>query len=272
MIGNAVTAYQSALQKLSEIENRAAAADAYCMRLVLANSRTTPGNITPDLLPIGTPFEDFYTSAGLVAVFSQFMDDVAVMSGAESSVSLAPNAKEAMLLSLPRQFASIRALMASAMVDVQGFSGLHIPMADTSALADNIAKLLNGIGYQFAWPICIGSFRAVGRISSVKCVATSGSNSIVVSDNASNPILGASGMNDWDKPRTGDRFFISDISGLTVFTSPGDYATLSAVDASFENITASLGSNASEDETAYSFSSDAAESLGKLHFRKVSTL
>ena len=272
MIANAATAYQKALQKLSEIENRAAAADTYCMRLVLANSRITPGNIIPDLLPIGTPFEDFYSSAGLVSIFSQFMDDVAVMSGAEATVLLAPNAKEAMLLSLPRQLASIRSIMASAMVDVQGFSGLHVPMADTSALADNIATLINGIGYQFAWPICLGSFRYTSKMDTLKAVATSGDNIVVISDVAGNPILGASGMSNWDKPRTGDRFFISDISGLTVFASPGDYATVSAVGASFEDITAYLDSNASADETAYSFSSDAAESLGALCFRKVTTL
>lgn len=271
MIANAATAYQSALQKLSEIENRAAAADAYCMRLVLANSRGG-ANITTDLLPIGTPFEDFYTSAGLVAVFSQFMDDVVVMSGAESSVSLAPNAKEAMLLSLPRQFESIRALMASAMVDVQGYSGLHIPMADTSTLADNIATLISRIGYQFAWPICLGSFRNTSKMGNLKAIATSGDNSVVLSNTGGDDQFGASGMSNWDKPKTGDTFLVSDASSLTVFSAPGDYATASAVAGDFKSVTLAFNVTASADETVYAVSSSHTESLGTLYFRKIITI
>lgn len=273
MIANALTAYQSALQKLSEIENRAAAADTYCMRLVLANSRgALVPNITTDLLPIGTPFEDFYTSAGLVSVFSQFMDDVAIMSGAEATVALAPNAKEAMLLSLPRQFVSIRALMDAAMVDAQGYSGLHVPLADTSSLADNIATLINGIGYQFAWPICLGSFRNSVKINSLQAVATSGSNGVVLSNVLGNPVFGSSGMSDWNKPRSGDSFLISDISALTVFDTPLEYGTVAAVDVDFESITLAVGEDtASADETAIVTASRNEESLGTLYFRKVLT-
>ena len=272
MIGNASSAYQSAIQKLSEIENRAAAADAYCMRLVLANSRGGIANITTDLLPIGTPFEDFYSSAGLVSVFSQFMDDVAVMSGAEATVSLAPKAREAMLLSLPRQLESIRAIMAAAMVDVQGFSGLHIPMADTSALADNVATLINRIGYRFAWPICLGSFRNTSKMDNLKAVATNGDNSIVLSDAGGDDNFGASGMTIWDIPRAGDTFLVSDASLLTVFSSVPDYAAVSAVGIDFKSVTLDFQVNASADETVYSTSTVYTESLGTLYFRKVSTL
>ena len=272
MIGNASSAYQSALQKLSEIENRAAAADEYCMRLVLANSRGGGANITTDLLPIGTPFEDFYSSAGLVSIFSQFMDDVAVMSGAEATVSLAPNAKEAMLLSLPRQFASIRAIMAAAMVDVQGFSGLHVPMADTTDLADNIATLINGIGYQFAWPICLGSFRYTAKMDNLKAIATTGDNSIVLSNTGGDDQFGASGMSDWDKPKTGDTFLVSDASSLTVFSALGDYVTASAVAADFKRVTMDFDVTASADETVYAVSTSRTESLGTLYFRKLITI
>lgn len=273
MIANAAQVYQRALQKLADIESRCAVADAYCMRLVLANSRSGQANMLTELLPLGTPFESLYTQAGLEAIFAPFMQDISLIAGSAPTVDPEPqDENSALLTTLPIALSAIRDILGGIGQAVMGYSEIDTVMADTAGLSDNVATLIRTIGWQFAWPICTGSFRVTDDIGSLSAAATSGSGSVVISANGGAAVLGASGMSDWDKPRQYDRFLVGDLSALTVFATIPSTVVASAVDGSFEDITIGMGTLASDDETATWIPSDPyAESLGTIYLRKIST-
>ena len=233
MIADSLSAYNKAMTKLDQIRQRAAAVDEYCMRMILANSMFG-GSVYSDVCPAGTAYEDFFTQNGMTALFAPLMRDVALIAGAQPTVDPEPqSAKTSALLSVSRETTTIGDLLTKAVAVDSGFSEMHTYSEDTSLLADNVADVIRRVGWQFAWPICFGSFRKRTKVSSLTISGTGAVITVV-----STSPLADSGMSDWDKLRVGDKFIMSDMSATDLPYTETDLMEVSAVNEGFTQFSA----------------------------------
>lgn len=212
MIGHVQQAYKRAWTRLKDIESKIKAVDKYCMSIVLANANVGGAGLygrVPDV----TPYADFFTQAALTAMFAPFMEDVVLMAGKRGTVDAEPQAENsALLYSYPRAFKTIEALLMNAAAEVTSESELQIVTEDTSALADNVATAIQGIGWQFAIPISKGCVRDAGVVSTLTLYGTAASTYFW----ADFPFSAAAGASSWDTLHEGDSIVFEDVSAAPV--------------------------------------------------------
>lgn len=270
MIANSLSAYSRAMTKLEHIRQRAAAVDEYLMRLILANSMFG-GSVYNKICPADTPYEDFFTQAGMTALFAPLVRDVALIAGAQPVIEPVPQSKKtSALVSIVRETTTIGDLLTKAVAVDSGFSEMHTYTEDTAALADNVAEVIRRIGWQFAWPVCFGSFRKTTKVSSLTITGT-GKTITVVSTSP----LADSGMSDWDKLRVGDKFIMSDMSATALPYTETDLMEISAVNVEFTQFSAYCqgdGEFPVETPSKTITASSEQEGFGGFLIRKVRTL
>lgn len=223
MIGHAQRAYKRAWARLKDIESKIKAVDKYCMSLVLANANIGGSGIygrVPDV----TPYADFFTQAALTDMFAPFMEDVVLMAGKRGTVEAEPQAENAALLySYERAFKTIESLLMNAASEVTSGPELQIVTEDTSALADNVATAIRGIGWQFAIPICKGAVRDAGVVSAITLYGDE-THAYFWADF---PFAPAAGASSWDTLHEGDSVCFEDISAVPAST--GGITTFGAI-------------------------------------------
>jgi len=270
MIADALSAYSRAMTKLDHIRQRAAAVDEYLMRLILANSMYG-GSVYNKICPADTPYEDFFTQAGMTSLFAPLMREVSLIAGAQPTIVPEPQAeKTSALVSIPRETATIGDILTRAVAVDTGFSEMHTYTEDTTALADNVANVIRRVGWQFAWPVCFGSFRKTAKVSSLT-ISGMGSVITVVSTSP----LGDSGMSDWDKLRVGDKFVMADMSATALPYTETDLMEVSAVNVGFTQFSAYCqgdGEFPVETPSKTITASSEQEGFGGFLIRKVRTL
>ena len=267
MIADSLSAYSRAMQMLDQIRKRAEAVDEYVMRLILANSMFG-GSVYTSVAPGDTPYADFFTQAAMTSLFAPLMREVALIAGAQPTIEPEPQAERtSALVSIPRETATIGDILTRAVAVDTGFSEMHTYTEDTSALADNVAEVIRRVGWQFAWPVCFGSFRKTTKVSSLAITGT-GSTMTVVS---SSP-LGDAGMSDWDKLRVGDKFITTDLSATTLPHTKDDMLEISAVNVGFTEFSAIGANYFPEAFSSTIYSSSEHEGFGGFLIRKVRTL
>lgn len=212
MIADSLSAYSRAMQMLDQIRKRAEAVDEYIMRLILANSMFG-GSVYKGVAPADTPYADFYTQAAMTSLFAPLMREVSLIAGAQPNIDPEPQAeKTSVLVSIPRETATIGDILTRAVAVDTGFSEMHTYTDDTSALADNVANVIRRVGWQFAWPFCKGSVRVSGMIAKLAIQGVSGNNDVICRVGFQ-PEAAAT---EWQELHEGDAFFYEDVSAIDV--------------------------------------------------------